>query len=446
MNIAKTIGHYQITDEELGVGGVGAVYKAIRHYGGLERQDTVACKVIRHEFSRNQAHEAMLCEEAFLAIKLAHPNLVRVFDCFREDGRMYLMMEYIDGVSLDELVSAHRSLPESAVAHVVHSVAQALAYLHDEDILHRDIAPPNVLISRDGRVKISDFGIAQTTSTDGEGTHTFHGRPAFTCPACIDTEQHTKLSDLWALFITAFYAASGILPYGPDSNASAPLLALDEVWQRAVSQEIAIPDEPFSPNFETLVRDLLKPSPTGRRFRRAAEVAAFVEEQFSLRPGKDELMRLIEARDGASTARTIDQQQPVPRRAQRTSMRQRLPDTVTDPPRSLAIITRRKSLLFSMIVLGFIGTGVALDMLASDTPLPKNSDNALTIDELADGACYADHRPTELISHAPIVPIAANRGSETHLPGRKTSARSWKPRGRGMKVPVNDGVPLPIPP
>ena len=301
------INNYDITDEELGKGGMGVVYKACRKFPSLGRRTQVACKAIRAELSGDANYEKMFIREAFTAMKLAHPNLVQVHDCYKEEGRLYLFMEYIDGMSLDALIARHGPLPDPVVAHIVHSVARALSYLHAEDICHRDVSPPNVLISKDGRAKLSDFGLART-SGDDPSPHGFKGRIAFACPQRLHTGQHSFHSDLWALLITAYYAASGYLPFGPNDSVTPGQDQFDEILTRITTHDIAKPEAPFSPFLEKMLEDLQVESPSSRRFQRAGDLSEFVEDSFAATPKLPELGRLVQTSDRSEPAR--QQQRP----------------------------------------------------------------------------------------------------------------------------------------
>ncbi len=339
--------NYEITDEELGRGGTGVVYKAIRYFDGLDKQSPAACKVIRAELSDSAHHEEGLEREAFLALELAHPNLVKVYDCFREDDKIYLMMEYVDGMSLDELVLRYGPLPESVVAHVVHSMAQALAYLHSKGILHRDIAPPNILVSKDGHVKVTDLGLAQV-SGDDPAANEFKGRMAFACPTLLRTKQHTKHSDLWALLVTAFDAASGYLPFGPDTDDGSGA-DFHTILQRIRRQDLARPQRPFTRLFKELTSDLRKLSAQERRFQSADDIADFVEEHFELERATQKTAQLVTKLAGEAS------DVPPPER-KRPARRRRIRDTV---PGSLYL--RRR--LFG--VTKIIGLIIALTSLLS---------------------------------------------------------------------------------
>ena len=131
------IRNFTVTDTVIGRGGMGVVYQGMREFSGLDRQEPVACKMIRAELAADAEYEELFLREAFTAMRLAHPHLVQVHDCVRENGTIYLFMEFIDGISLGALVKHHGPLPESLVANITYRAAKALSYLHGEEIRDR---------------------------------------------------------------------------------------------------------------------------------------------------------------------------------------------------------------------------------------------------------------------------------------------------------------------
>ncbi|MCG8419461.1 MAG: serine/threonine protein kinase [Proteobacteria bacterium] len=161
---------------------MGVVYKGVRDFDGLDKQEFVACKVIRADLASDIVYQELFVREAFTAMGLAHSHLVKVHDCVRSHDTIYLFMELIDGVSLDTLVRYHGPLPEHLVANIIYRAAQVLAYLHEAGICHRDVAPPNILISKAGHIKVSDFGLARASHESNSSHHGFKGRLPFACP------------------------------------------------------------------------------------------------------------------------------------------------------------------------------------------------------------------------------------------------------------------------
>ncbi len=466
------IGNYQITDEQLGIGGTGVVYKAIRYFGRQERQLPAACKLIHENSSTDIDLQQALENEAFLSMSLSHENLVRTYDCIQDERNTYIMMEYIDGLSLEELLHRYGPLPEGVVVHVVYSVAQALRYLHREGIVHRDIAPPNILISKAGQVKVSDLGFART-GDDCRPYDDFQGRMAFACPDRIRTKRHTMASDLWALLVTAFDAASGYLPYGPENRGETGPHIVDEVYARAVCQEIVIPAQPFSTAFDELVSDLLFSSACQRRFESADDVVRFIEENFSIFDACEALAQIVHtARTGTLMGTNGQKRLPPERR------RQRLPDTEFDarsPRWKWSNIAKAMGLCFVMGLCLAIGlppprdtnAHVRLSVEASPISSAKNSagpskplrDQAALYAFDADNdprdalACVAQTAPKGLASE---VAACASESEPPTMPTKKLDRpsdegrrrnrlRTFAKQTRNAHVPINAGKLIPMP-
>ncbi|MDG2124167.1 MAG: serine/threonine-protein kinase [Verrucomicrobiales bacterium] len=147
----------------LGRGGIGVVYKA--HQKSLDR--TVAIKILAPERVGDEKFATRFTTEAHTLAKLNHPNIVTVFDHGETAGLYYIVMEFVDGVNLRDLLRDGKLDPKQALA-IVPPVCEALQFAHDKGIVHRDIKPENLLLDKDGRIKIADFGIASLVGTSGD--------------------------------------------------------------------------------------------------------------------------------------------------------------------------------------------------------------------------------------------------------------------------------------
>ena len=148
--------------ECLGRGGMGVVYKA--RQPRLNR--FVALKILAREKEKDPRFAERFTREAQALARLNHPNIVTVYDFGEADGLYYLLMEFVDGMSLRQLLQTRKLAPEEALA-IVPSICEALQYAHQQGIVHRDIKPENILLDKQGRVKIADFGIAKLLGADG---------------------------------------------------------------------------------------------------------------------------------------------------------------------------------------------------------------------------------------------------------------------------------------
>src|SRR5512143_3459335 len=167
---------------------------------GFRKQ--VALKVVHPRLADNPHFRELFAREARLAASLSHPNLVQVFDFGREGDAYFLAMEYVEGWNLaqaaEQARQIHVPIPHGVWSHWVDGIGSGLAYLHEKGIVHRDISPSNILVSRNGAVKITDFGISRAAG-DGQGNDgTRAGKSGYLAPERIRGEGATASSDLFA--------------------------------------------------------------------------------------------------------------------------------------------------------------------------------------------------------------------------------------------------------
>ncbi|HZN91905.1 MAG TPA: serine/threonine-protein kinase [Myxococcales bacterium] len=210
-----------VLHERVGRGGMAEVYRATYcPEGGFQK--AVAVKRVLPSTQDLEGFAAMFLEEARLCASLAHPNVVQVLDCGRYQGRFVLAMEYVDGVSLERLLRlAKEPLPLCAAAYVAAELAAALEYLHGREgadgrplgLVHCDVNPPNVLLSRSGEVKLADFGISSGVLAEAE-RHL--GKPSYAAPeqlaASGPAPPPSTAVDLYGLGVTLAEAVAGLRP------------------------------------------------------------------------------------------------------------------------------------------------------------------------------------------------------------------------------------------
>jgi serine/threonine protein kinase len=227
--------------ECLGRGGMGIVYKA--RQARLNR--LVALKILPPEKERQAHFSERFSREAQTLARLNHPSIVAVYDFGETDGLYYLLMEFVDGVSLRDLLRSHKLTPEEALA-IVPKICEALQYAHDRGVVHRDIKPENILLDRDGQVKIADFGIAKIVHRDtGQQTLTQDrqviGTPHYMAPEQVEHPQCVDhRADIYSLGVVFYEMLTGELPLGkfaPPSQKAAVDVRLDEVVLGALEKE-----------------------------------------------------------------------------------------------------------------------------------------------------------------------------------------------------------------
>jgi tRNA A-37 threonylcarbamoyl transferase component Bud32 len=227
--------------ELLGQGGMGAVYKA-RH-AKLDRP--VALKILPSETERDSAFADRFTREARALAKLNHPNIVAVHDFGDAGGQFYLIMEYVDGVNLRQLMQAGRVSANEALR-IISQICDALQFAHDEGIVHRDIKPENILIDKRGRVKIADFGLAKILNRTPieftlTGTHQIMGTPHYMAPEQMERPQTVDhRADIYSLGVLFYEMLTGELPMGrfaiPSQKAGVDS-RLDDIVLRALEKD-----------------------------------------------------------------------------------------------------------------------------------------------------------------------------------------------------------------
>ena len=194
----EKIGKYTIHGE-IGKGGMGIVYRGSDPYIGR----TVAIKTVRldilsQESGRDEALKRFL-REAQAAGNLSHPNIVTIYDVGEHEGLIYIAMEYIDGSSLESLLRQGREFTLEEIGRLFGQIASALDYAHGQGIIHRDIKPANILVGRDLKVAIVDFGIARTSASTMTQTGMLMGTPRYMSPEQIAGKQVDSRSDIFSL-------------------------------------------------------------------------------------------------------------------------------------------------------------------------------------------------------------------------------------------------------
>ena len=227
--------------ECLGRGGMGVVYKA--RQPRLDR--LVALKILAPEKERDPRFAERFTREAKALARLNHPNIVTVHDFGEANGFYYLMMEYVDGANLRQLLRAGKTTPEEALT-IVPPICEALQYAHQQGIVHRDIKPENILLDKQGRVKIADFGIAKLLGLDRQaepltGDQQVMGTPHYMAPEQVEkpaTVDHR--ADIYSLGVVFYEMLTGELPLGKFQAPSKKVqvdVRLDEVVLHALEKE-----------------------------------------------------------------------------------------------------------------------------------------------------------------------------------------------------------------
>jgi len=226
--IGRTIGRYRIT-EHLGRGGMAEVYKA--YQPSLDRY--VAIKLMHAFLADDKDFLTRFEREAKVVATLRHPNIVQVFDFDVQNGQYYMVMEYIDGVTLKTMLESMHERNEwlglGDAANIVLSVGSALRYAHDRGMVHRDVKPANVMITQDGHVILTDFGIAKILSTTNlTASGAMVGTPSYMSPEQGMGQAGDERSDLYSLGVMFYQLAVGRLPFDADTPLAVVLKHIND--------------------------------------------------------------------------------------------------------------------------------------------------------------------------------------------------------------------------
>ena len=217
----ERIGKYDIVGV-LGQGGMGVVYRARDPRIGRD----VAIKTLTENITGDPDMLKRFYQEAGHTGNLRHPNIVTVYDFGDEEGLPYIVMEFLDGEPLDKLIREKDRLHMSAKLDIIEQVCAALGYAHLQGMIHRDVKPANVIVQRDGLVKLLDFGIARTGQQPGQQaeqgmtrTGTLVGTPAYMAPERLRGEQFDGRSDIFSAGVMLYQALTGVLPFDAEYPA-----------------------------------------------------------------------------------------------------------------------------------------------------------------------------------------------------------------------------------
>lgn len=282
------LGRYQVLDA-LGQGGAGMVFRG----WDPKLKRAVAIKTFRldarlADTDRPALVEALLAEAVNLA-GFTHPNIVSVYDVANTDEVAFVAMELVDGASLDAFVEMRGRLTADELVPIAAAVARALEAAHARHMVHGDIKPGNVLLGRDGSIKVADFGLAHALSALKPGTSSVFGTPGYIAPEMLLNEGGDQRIDLFALGVLMFRCLTGVLPFEGESPSE---IFVDTMMGRRRS--LASLGVELDPRLEMVVTTLMETDPSARLLS-AAAVAGVLEKLAASRrlawQAPDDLMR-----------------------------------------------------------------------------------------------------------------------------------------------------------
>ncbi|MBV9439913.1 MAG: Stk1 family PASTA domain-containing Ser/Thr kinase [Candidatus Eremiobacteraeota bacterium] len=270
MDTTRLLNNRYRIETQVGSGGMALVYVGTDTL--LRRR--VAIKVLRDQYASDDDFVKRFSYEAQSAAKLSHPNIVNIYDFGREESAYYIVMELVDGTTLAELLHDEPVLPEPVAIDYAIQIASGLAYAHRQGLLHRDVKPANILVTKDDVVKLSDFGIARAVSEHTLGVTQpgmVMGSVSYISPEQAQNLEIDERSDLYSVGVVLYQMLTGRLPFSADTPVAVAL------------KHVAEPPPPIdpasgvSPAVAAIVARLLRKDPA-ERFSSATELASTLRE------------------------------------------------------------------------------------------------------------------------------------------------------------------------
>ena len=248
---------------KIGTGGMADVYKAKDHK--LNR--FVAVKVLKPEFREDKTFIRKFRSEAQAAAGLTHPNIVNVFDVGDDEGVYYIVMELIEGITLKEYIAKKGKLSIKEATSIAIQVSMGLEAAHNHGIVHRDVKPQNIIISTDGKVKVTDFGIARAASSNTISSNVM-GSVHYSSPEQVRGGYSDEKSDIYSLGITLYEMVTGRVPFDGDTTVA---IAIKHLQEEMVPPSVYTENLPYS--LEQIIFKCTQKS-VGRRYEKMEDVIA----------------------------------------------------------------------------------------------------------------------------------------------------------------------------
>lgn len=261
-------GRYEIRDV-VGVGGMAVVYKA---YDNIDDR-IVAVKILKDEYLTNEEFRRRFKNESKAIAVLSHRNIVKVFDVSFGDRLQYIVMEYIEGITLKEYIEQKGVLDWREALFFSIQILRALQHAHDKGIVHRDVKPQNIMLLSDGTIKVTDFGIARFSHSETRTmTEKAIGSVHYISPEQAKGEITDEKADLYSIGVVFYEMLTGKLPFDADSAVS---VALMQVNNEAAMPRTINPNIPLG--FEQITMKAMQKN-TRERYQSASEILMDLEE------------------------------------------------------------------------------------------------------------------------------------------------------------------------
>lgn len=264
----KLDGRYEIT-ELIGVGGMAEVYKGV----DVIDNKPVAIKILKKEYAENEEFLRRFRNESKAIAVLSHPNIVKIYDVGFSDKLQYIVMEYIDGITLKEYIEEEKVLTWKDTVHFVIQILRALQHAHDKGIVHRDIKPQNIMMFSDGTIKVMDFGIAKFAREDGKtATDQAIGSVHYISPEQASGAVTDAKSDIYSVGAMMYEMLSGRKPFDSDNPVAIAVMHMQDIPERPRAINPAIPD-----GLEEIILKAMEKAPENR-YRNTGAMISDIEK------------------------------------------------------------------------------------------------------------------------------------------------------------------------
>ncbi len=264
----KLDGRYEIT-ELIGVGGMAEVYKGV----DVIDNKSVAIKILKKEYAENEEFLRRFRNESKAIAVLSHPNIVKIYDVGFSDKLQYIVMEYIDGITLKEYIEEEKVLTWKDTVHFVIQILRALQHAHDKGIVHRDIKPQNIMMFSDGTIKVMDFGIAKFAREEGKtATDQAIGSVHYISPEQASGAVTDAKSDIYSVGAMMYEMLAGRKPFDSDNPVAIAVMHMQDIPERPRAINPDIPD-----GLEEIILKAMEKAPEDR-YRNTGEMIADIEK------------------------------------------------------------------------------------------------------------------------------------------------------------------------
>jgi beta-lactam-binding protein with PASTA domain/tRNA A-37 threonylcarbamoyl transferase component Bud32 len=393
------------TIEKIGAGGMADVYKAMDEVLGR----TVAIKVMHAHFAADPAFVQRFRHEAQAAANLSHPNIVNIYDWGQQTGTYYIVMEYVRGTDLKQLVAQRGRVEPLKAAEYAAQVCAALSVAHGYGIIHRDIKSHNLVLTPDGTVKVMDFGIARAVNSTMTQTGSVLGTAQYVSPEQAQGRALTPATDLYSLGIVLFELATGTLPFEGETPVTVALKHVNEPAPAARSVDPEVP-----PALEAIISRAMEKD-VARRYASADEM-------------RDDLLRFVQGRPVGAAPRVGDT----------TVMPPVAPATPVEvrraPQRKRGIGAWVWVLAVILALAAGLGAAWAFGLFSTDVQIPTAiqgmpvADAKAKLEELGLVAGNVDEKPDEAIGAGKVIATDPALGTPV-------------PKGQIVDLTVSTGAP-----